>query len=117
MTPTTISFESVEDLYSGHNDAFSTLLSVASSEFSKYHAGLQNIDFEKQTEDLRFFLHKIKGITATFQLNNLQSLIVKIQSALKNHHTDKLNAYKLQLLQEINLVVKALQEKQNSLAL
>jgi HPt (histidine-containing phosphotransfer) domain-containing protein len=117
MNAPSISFETVEDLYTGHTEALSNLLGVASNEFSKYHSGLQGIDFEKQTEDLRFFLHKIKGITATFHLQNLQSLIQQIQLELQSHHTEKLNSYKLHLLKEIDLVMRALQEKQNSLAL
>lgn len=115
MDAASISFSTIENLYSGQEDAFNALLKVAVTEFSSYQTNLQNLDFTQEVETLRFLLHKIKGVTSTFQLQKLLEIINAAQSDIHHNNGATVPELKPALIQELQVVVTALAAKQISL--
>lgn len=115
MSATSISFTSIEELFQGQKRAFNDLLEAAIGEFSSHTKHLRSIDFDAQHEDLRFVLHKIKGVTKTFQLSNLLGIINQIQEEIHHNKSENVAAYKPVLIAELDVVVAALQSKHFSI--
>ncbi|CAN5159691.1 hypothetical protein BH23BAC1_BH23BAC1_27800 [soil metagenome] len=95
-----VDFSKTEELYKNDNLGFVKLLNLLVREFESYHVQILKVVKERDLKGLSFVKHKVSSTIQSFKLNELGSLLVKLQHLMANE-PESINEKKL--LEECDL--------------